>query len=243
MTINFTPASTSHSQKVREFYSDRTAVMVDLKRFPANTAPNELMYSYVDDFDFNDITAWTVTTVEAGAGSATEVFGGPGGVLTLKNAADAADSDEIQKELHTVNLTAAKNLYFQTRIKLDAAATTQMVAGLVVIDTSVLASAPTDGIYFSTATTDADLLATTRASSTGAGVSSGVDAVDDTWVKLGILFKGTSLFYYIDDVHVSTQTSNIPAAGAVLVPTFGELNGAGTTNSMSIDYYTIHQER
>ncbi len=242
MTLSKTLQSTSNNPRSRTAWVNRYQVAVDENRNIANAPPLPIGEWHSDDFETGILTPWTITTVEV-AGSATEVTSGPGGILTLLNGTAVNDSDQIQRDLMLHNLTAAKDFYFETRIKVADADKTAIAVGLIVVDTSLIASAPTDGFYFSTAATDADLLATTRASSTGTGVTTATDLEDDTFVTLGIEFSGTTLTYIINGIVNQTQTANIPAAAADLVPSFAVRNGEALAKSLSIDYYKIFQER
>ncbi len=240
MALNPTPASTTHSPLVTQKWSGRTPLLLFTDNFPAQRMPLNLMSSHIDDFETGVLTPWTITTVEV-AGAATEVTGSS--VLLVTNGTADNDSDQFQRADMLTNTIVGKDLYFQARVKVGTAAETELLIGLAVVDTTLIVSAPSDGFYFSTAATDADLLATTRASSTGAGVSTSTDLEDDTWVTLGILFSGTSLFYYVDNVLKSTQTTNIPAVGAALVPSFAVRNGTIGAKTLSVDYIAIFQER
>lgn len=240
MALNPTPASTTHSPLVTQKWSGRTPYLLFTDNFPAQHMPLNIMSSHIDDFETGVLTPWTITTIEV-AGAATEVTGSS--VLTLLNGTAVNDSDQIQRDDMLTNTIVGKDLYYQTRVKVADADKTALLIGLSVVDTTLIVSAPSDGFYFSTAATDADLLATTRASSTGTGVSTSTDLEDDTWVTLGILFSGTSLFYYINNVLASTQTANIPAVAAALVPSFAVRNGEALAKSLSIDYVAIFQER
>jgi hypothetical protein len=242
MTLAKSLQSTSNNPRSRTAWVQRYQLQVDENRNIAGPPPLPVGSWYVDDFTTGIISDWTLTTVE-GAGSATEVTSGPAGILTLTNGTALNDSDQIQLTTAIHNLTAAKDLYYETRVKISDADKTASLYGLTVVDTSVIASAPTDGVYFQTGNASANLLATTRASSTGTGVDTGVDVVDATFITLGFLFSGTTVYFYVNGTQTTTSTANIPAAGAALVPTFAVRNGEAAAKSLAIDYYKIFQER
>lgn len=76
---------------------------------------------------------------------------------------------------------------------------------------SVAGTPPNDGIYFENLDAEANWFCVTRASSnnTGSRIDSGV-AVSTNPVKLYYEYDGTRVRFYIDDVLVSTNTTNIP---------------------------------
>jgi hypothetical protein len=229
---------------MRGFWANGYQYFTDAARLPVNKTPLPLGSWIDDDFTESDLTAWTITTVEAGSGNATETFGGPAGILTLTNDDALNDSDQIQRATQIIWPIASKDLIFKCRWSPANAATAAHLIGLAVVDTSLIASAPSDGIYFETAATGGALLFTTRASSTGSGASASITLVDDQYYDLAFRLKTSgAVDFFVDNVLVGSSSTNVPAAAAELVPSFAIRNGGAAVKAMSIDYYSIFQER
>jgi hypothetical protein len=86
--------------------------------------------------DFNDYTAgdWSLDTLEAGAGSATEaVSDAQFGILLLTNAAGDNDRDFLSTQAETVTFTAGKKVFFECRCLISEATQADSIVGLVVL--------------------------------------------------------------------------------------------------------------
>ena len=104
-------------------------------------------HEYFNDFDAYLASDWTITTTEAGTGSATEALGdGDGGLLVVTNAAGDNDHDFFQLVKEGFKYEADKQLAFFARRKTSDADASDVVAGLQLTDTTPLDV--TDGIFF-----------------------------------------------------------------------------------------------
>ena len=75
---------------------------------------------WFDDFDKFTAGDWTITTVELGAGSATEaISNADGGVLLVTNAAGDNDSDFFNYGSETFLFEAGKKIVFKARVKVS----------------------------------------------------------------------------------------------------------------------------
>lgn len=195
------------------------------------------------DYDTND---WTLTTTEAGAGSATEaIANAAGGVLVVTNDAADDDNDFFQSTKEIFKFVTGKALEFEMRFKILEVLQCDFVAGLQITDTTPLAVS--DGIYFQKDDGDAllDFHATKNAVSTD--LTGLVSLVADTWIKIGFYYDGNSdhgFQVYVNDVRVGSivVTTTAPDDEELAV-SFGIQNGQAVANVLSVDYIRVVQER
>ena len=77
-------------------------------------------HTYFNDFDVYTSGDWTVTTTEAGSGSATEaIIDGDGGLLALTNAAGDDDNDFLQLKKETLSLSLLSNCILRLDLRLQ----------------------------------------------------------------------------------------------------------------------------
>lgn len=194
--------------------------------------------------DFNSYTAgdWTVTTTEAGAGSATEVIQDEsGGVLKLTNAANDNDCDYLQLVKETFVLVAGKKAWMKARLKVSDATESDFIIGITDRDTTPLGAS--DGIFFQKDDGDTNLDFHVAKTGTTTSATAIATIADDTYVNVGVYYDGGSVIsYYIDDVKIgAVAATNLPAME--LCVTMGIRNGAAAVKSMSIDYVFVCKER
>lgn len=194
------------------------------------------------DYDTND---WTLTTVEAGASSATEAIGNiAGGVLVVTNDAADDDSDFFQLAKETFKWTTGKALEFEMRFKISDATQSDFVAGLQITDTTPLAVS--DGIYFQKDDGDAHLDFHVTKNATSTDLLSITDLVNDTWIKIGFYYDGVDadkIQVFINDVRAgAVALTNVPDDEELTV-SFGIQNGEAVSKVLSVDYIRVVQER
>ena len=105
--------------------------------------PDPIKYHmYHNDFDKFVAADFTITTTEAGTGSATEtIVTGDGGLLAITNAAGDDDLDALQWKGHAsgtienYKFEAGKDLFFSCRFKVNDATQTDLAIGLHITDT------------------------------------------------------------------------------------------------------------
>lgn len=215
-------------------------------------------YEYFNDFiaptDY-DTSDWTLTTVEAGASSATEAIGNiAGGVLVVTNDTADDDSDFFQSTKEVFKYVSGKALEFAIRFKLSDVVDSDFVAGLQIIDTSPLAVS--DGIFFRKNDGDSypDLVICKNGAETVVALPNPL--VNDTFVKLGFYYDGSvaqaaaigqsspTVDIYVDDTRVGALTidSNMPDDEELAV-SFGIQNGAAASKVLSVDYIQVVAER
>jgi len=214
------------------------------KQKPQDNDPD--YYSYYNDFlAEQDYAAadWVITTVEAGAGAATEALAADekGGALLITNDDADNDSDSLQKTQETWSLTVGKRTWYETRCKIGDADDVDFFVGLNITDTTPLTT--TDRAGFQINDADASILCKSEKDSTETSTDSGQDAADDTYVTLGLAWDGISkLEYYVDRSKVATHTTNIPDDENLTI-TMHLQNGSAVANTLTVDYIQVTQER
>lgn len=201
---------------------------------------------FMDDFDTFTAGDWTITTVEAGAGSATEALtDADGGVLLITNDAADDDSDFFQKVGESFLMESGKKAAFKARFKVSDATQSDFVMGLQITDTTPLAVS--DGIWFQKDDGDANLDVYCGKSS-GAGTTSATaiaTVVSDTYLTVGWFYDGkSSVKYFVNDEHKGTlDASSTYLPDTELTVSFGIANGEAAAKTMSVDFICAMKER
>ena len=207
-------------------------------------SPNPFKWHvFFDDFDTYTVGQWTITTTEAGAGSATEALTNvDGGALLITNDDADNDADFFQKVGESFLFAAGKKLIFSARFKVSDATESDVVIGLQITDTSPLAV--TDGVYFLKDDGDANIDFHVIKNSTDTAASAIATLVSDTYVTLSFYYDGkSSILYYANDVHLGTSvTTNLPDDEELTV-SFGIQNGEAVAKTMTLDYIFVAKER
>lgn len=200
-------------------------------------------HTWFDDFDKYTAADWTITTTEAGAGSATEAASSTdGGVLVITNDDDANDADFFQLPVETFKFVSGKELWFKTRFKVSDVTQSDFVMGLQITDTTPLAVS--DGVYFRKDDGDAILDCVTIKNSTATTESLSGLLANDTYVTLGFHYDGKAgIEWFVDDVkRVTTALTNLPDDEELAI-SFGIQNGEAVAKIMSVDYIFVAKER
>lgn len=206
---------------------------------------------FVDDFIRYNAADWVITKVEAGAGSfvASQADVG-GGVLLLTNDAADDDSANYQSVAEAFTWVSGKKLGFEARFKVSDATQSDVVIGLHIRDTSPIASAPSDGIYFRKDDGDTLLdfvVSKASTASTLLGILGSTVLANDTWTTVGFYYDGSTranacIQIFKDGNRVgSLPITNAPTTELAL--SFAIQNGEAVAKTMSIDYIRCFQER
>lgn len=201
---------------------------------------------YFNDFmGPQDYTAadWTITTTEAGAGSASEaITNAAHGALLITNDAADDDADFLQLAQESFTFTAGKRTLFAARFKTSDATQSDIVFGLQITDTTPLAV--TDGVYFlkSDADTWFDLkVAKDSAVTTLEEVG---QCVDDTYMILAFEYDGYGAIYpWVNGKRgAAVAVTNLPDDEELTI-SFGIQNGEAVAKTLTVDYLYAAQER
>lgn len=198
---------------------------------------------YFDDFDTYTAGDWTITTTEAGAGSATEAVGNvDGGVLVVTNDDADNDADFFQKKGESFKFVAGKKLWFKARFKVSDATQSDFVIGLQITDTTPLAVS--DGVFFQKDDGDANLDFYVEKNSTATTASAIATVSDDTFFTVAFYYNGVDgIEYYVDDVKLGTAVvTNLPDDEELTI-SFGIQNGEAVAKVMTVDYILAVKER
>ena len=192
------------------------------------------------DYDTND---WTLTTVEAGASSATEAIGNLlGGVLVVTNDAADDDSDFFQSAKEIFKWTSGKRLYFGMRAKISDVTQSDFVFGLQITDTTPLAV--TDGMYFQSDDGDAYLDFHSVKNSTATDVTQLATLTNDTYFVIEAYYDGANKWeLFFNGATVGACALTNVCDDEELAISFGIQNGEAVAKILSVDWIRVVQER
>ncbi len=192
------------------------------------------------DYDTND---WTLTTTEAGAGSATEAIGNlSGGVLVVTNDAADNDADFFQSTNEVFKWVSGKKLYFGMRFKLSDVTQSDFVFGLQITDITPLAV--TDGMFFQKDDGDAYLDFHSVKNSTATDVTQLATLVNDTYVVIEAYYDGANKWeLYVNSAAVGSCALTNVCDDEELAISFGIQNGEAVAKILSVDWIRVMQER
>jgi hypothetical protein len=201
-------------------------------------------HSYFNDFDTYLASDWTITTTEAGTGSATEALAdGDGGLLLVTNAAGDNDHDFFQLVKEGYKYEAGKQLAFNIRFKTSDATQTDIVAGLQLTDTTPLDV--TDGVFFLKEDGSTSISFIVEKDSTQSTLTLPNALADDTFMTLGFVFdpKDQKFHVFQDNVLAGTVVNTNAPDDEELTVSFGVQNGEAVAKTMTIDYVGAMKER
>ena len=207
-------------------------------------ASDQTFYCYSNDFFSFNSGDWTITTTEAGTGSATEaVTSGAGGQLLITNAAGDDDLDFLQLKGEAFLIDGDKRAMFEARFKCNDVDQSDIVMGLGITDTSPLDT--TDGIFFLSADGDAGLDFLIEKDNSATTTEDVATLADDTFITVTwYVDPNASLVYYsINHAEpVGVANTNLPDDEELTV-SFGIQNGEASAQTLTIDYITAMVER
>lgn len=200
---------------------------------------------YFDDFNSYVAADWVVTETQAGATQA--LTAGAGGLLLLTNSAADNDQLTIAKTPAAFSLVAGKKAAFRARFKVSDVTETDLLVGLVVVDTALPSAGRTDGIYFYKDDGSTSLNVTCRKdATTGASNATAIHTMAaDTFLTVEALYDGVDkVIYGVNGVclgFLSATSSYLP--DTVLTVTFGLQAGEAVAKTATIDYLLAAIER
>tara|TARA_Y100001936_G_scaffold42826_1_gene41573 strand:+ start:9503 stop:10204 length:702 start_codon:yes stop_codon:yes gene_type:complete len=225
--------ATHHNTPV--LYSGYAAGYKDLREMPMSINPD--YFCIEDDFVYELDTGWT--TVKDSGATVAIVADTVGGELGITSAA-TTDNDGGSVQGNEIFAVAAdKNMFFQTRIKNNDVDQTDICVGFTVnfaTNPENMLTA-TDRIVFQVDDGDASILCKTEKDGTETSTDSGIDMVDDTYIKLGIACSGTGkVEFFINDKLVATHSTNIPDDENLAIAAMSLSGSASGTRVTTIDY-------
>ncbi|NDG19488.1 MAG: hypothetical protein EB117_14615 [Betaproteobacteria bacterium] len=219
--------------------------------------PNAATWSeyYSDFLTDEDLTEFVFSAIASGTWSVLDTV--QHGVARITALATTDDcGGEAQLDAGNFALATGKTTRFITRLRLSETTSTNVavesdfLAGLATVDTSLIASAPTDGIYFQKNDGAATVNCVIRAGGAQVGLSSGAfTLVAGTyyWLAIEIAMdsvanKGTVTFY-VNGASVATLTNSSLPSG-IMTPSVAFQTGDNTgTKFLDLDSIAADQQR
>ena len=205
---------------------------------------DQTFYMYHNDFFTYNSGDWTITTTEAGTGSASEaVTSSAGGALLLTNAAGDNDLDFLQLKGEGFKLSTSKKAYFSARVKVNDVDQSDFVMGLGITDTTPLDT--TDGVFFISADGDAGLDFLVEKDNSATTTEDVATMADDTFITTTWFIDpdASKVYYSINNAKpVGVAITNLPDDEELTV-SFGIQNGEASAQTMTIDYVVAAVER
>ena len=225
--------ATHHNTPV--LYSGYAAGYKDLREMPMSINPD--YFCLEDDFVYELDTGWT--TVKDSGATVAIVADTVGGELGITSAATTDNDGGSVRGNEIFAVAADKNMFFQTRIKNNDVDQTDICVGFTVnfaTNPENMLTA-TDRIVFQVDDGDASILCKTEKDGTETSTDSGIDMVDDTYIKLGIACSGTGkVEFFINDKLVATHSTNIPDDENLAIAAMSLSGSASGTRVTTIDY-------
>lgn len=199
---------------------------------------------YEDDFNFFIPTQWTITETQAGATQAIQ-NNRSGGFLELINTAADDDLNAIQQPAATFRLDTARDFFFATTLELPDVLQCDAIAGLYVLDTSPLASLPSDGIFFHKIDGIATLDFHLRAGGTSTSVTVATLA-NGVMVQLAAVYQALAQRWtiYVNNAAVAqiATLTNMPTVPALALG-IALQNGEAVAKTLRSDWIFAARER
>lgn len=217
--------------------------MTTYRKFDATRDRNAFATDF-DDF-FKYVAAdWTLTTVEAGGGSATEAVGaGAGGLLVVTNDNFDNDADWFQRTAESFKFIAGKKLQFTARFKLSRT-DGDFMAGLYITDTDPIGGV-SDGIYFRKLAAEAGLSLVVEKNAAESAVVVIPAIVADTFYTVEFYYDGAD-----DKIKAYVNRTGAGSVSLVNAPddeelalSFGFQNGSANAGVLTVDFIGAQQER
>ena len=211
------------------------------------------VFGYFNDFFQYSATDWVLSTIEAGAGSATEAISDTetGGVLLITNDAADGDHDNFQlshdggtNDSESFLFTAGKKAWFKARLKTSDADKVHVFIGLHITNADPVNAAPTDGLYFELTAGVLSCVMRKNAVSSSEILTPTPALADGTFFTVGYHWDGVNTLYvYVNDIEVTTIGSTNLPNDEYLAVSFGVENEEAVAKTLSVDYIGVWMER
>ena len=199
----------------------------------------DFCYASVDDTT-GDLSGWTHTAVEVGAGTSVAVIDTTaGGYLKITNAANENDGVSLQMKGESFQLASGKPLYFGCKMSVSDATQSDLLLGLCITDTALLGGM-TDGVYFECLDGGTTISFVSEKNSTETTNTGGTMTTSE--IIYEFLWDGTLLKAWLDGTELTVTQTNIPD-DEVLTPSIEFLNGAAAVKTASVNWLRVIQCR
>jgi hypothetical protein len=204
-------------------------------------------FKFLDDFfqyqqNNSDQVGWIATIVQAGNGNAAiTADDAAGGVLKVVNDDADGDSVELQWNAENYKLVSGKPLWFETRLKVSDATQSMLFVGLAITDTTLIAGC-TDYVGIRKDDGDAAIDCSVKKNNTETALDGKGTLVDDTYVKLGFYWNGSSVEFFINGASVGTASTNIVDDEELSI-SLAFKNGEAAAKTVYYDYVKCVQIR
>lgn len=195
---------------------------------------------FFDDFNTFDSTEWTITETDAAATEA--LTSGNGGLLLISNTAGASDYVAVETAPVLASNTGKKK-WLKARLK--SSSVTNHGFDVVAVNTAATYT-KFIGVGMDPLLGHTNWAVFWSEGGVDLNIDSGVAAVADTFVTLGIYYDGqTKLYLYVNEVLKGSYTTSLPdVSGADLTLCMETLNKASAiARTVTVDYIMFAQER
>jgi len=156
--------------------------------------------------------------------------------------ADYDSSSDGPRE--TFTMIVGNKLWFKARLKCNDVDAADFYVGLFVTDTSPVASAPSDGLWFISDDGDAYLDAHLYSSSASQLSRTAIQSVsDDTYFTVGAYWDGVNTVQIFSNDIKRAEGTGITPTTTQLAVSFGIQNGSAAASTLSLDYLCVIRER
>lgn len=192
---------------------------------------------------------FTATAINSGTAAADH---GDNGVVVISGAATTdASGGNIQTKKKSIYLAKGKCVAGLARVKFSHALLAKFLFGVTVVDTSALASRPSDGCYIIKTATDAYTFKGGNSVGSSETLTSAYGAIaDDTYTYIGFLIsqtgddKGELAIFQDNELLAKLDITSLPTESTGLVLTFEFMSGSSAgTQTCTIDLLGFAKER
>lgn len=200
-------------------------------------------YQYFDDFSFFIPTQWTITETQAGATQG--IANTAGGWLQLINSSADDDLNQIQQPTTTWVFDAAKDFFLLTTLSMTDPVQADAIIGLYALDTTPIASLPSDGIFFLKTDGAATLDFHLRKNGTSTVLASIATLSVTTDMPLAAIYQALSQTWtvYVNGVYAASTSTLTNAPSALLAIGVALQNGEAAAKALLSNYVFVAKER
>lgn len=219
-------------------YINGNLVRWDTHRKRLSDAVGGDAFSYSEDWVAASIASnapagWTSTLV----GSSTVTHpDGSGGTLLLTSGATDDDGVNMQLAGESFQFTTSQVTYFGVRLQASTASAIDILAGLCITDTTLVASSPTDGIWFDKLAGATGVNLRVRKNATETASTSLATFAAATYTIWEFYWDGAVLEAFIDGTSVATPAlTNLPD-DELLTPSICLRAGDANARTLTVDW-------